>query len=38
MRAEIEAMKKNVPVGVDWSVLYDFRRTNYAQKYLKEAK
>jgi len=38
MRVEIEAMKKNVPVGVDWSVLYDFRRTNYAQKYLKEAK
>lgn len=38
MRTEIEAMKKNVPVGVDWSVLYDFRRFNYAQKYLKEAK
>jgi hypothetical protein len=38
MRTEIEAMKKNVPVGVDWSVLYDFRSFNYAQKYLKEAK
>jgi hypothetical protein len=38
MRQEIEAMKKNVPVGVDWSVLYEFRRTNYQQKFLKEAK
>lgn len=36
MRTEIEAMKKNVPVGVDWSVLYDFRKTTYLPKYLKE--
>jgi hypothetical protein len=36
MRQEIEAMKKNVPVGVDWSVLYDFRSTAYAKKFLKE--
>lgn len=36
MRQEIEAMKKNVPVGVDWSVLYDFRATTYASKFLKE--
>jgi hypothetical protein len=37
MRSEIEAMKKNVPVGVDWSVLYDFRKATYQPKYLKEA-
>lgn len=37
MRTEIEAMKKNVPVGVDWSVLYDFRKATYQTKYLKEA-
>lgn len=36
MRLEIEAMKKNVPKGVDWSVLYDFRKKNYQSKYLKE--
>lgn len=36
MRTEIEAMKKNVPVGVDWSVLYDFRESTYLPKYLKE--
>ncbi len=36
MRTEIETMKKNVPVGVDWSVLYDFRKTTYLPKYLKE--
>ena len=36
MRQEIEAMKKNVPVGVDWSVLYDFRAATYAKKFLKE--
>lgn len=36
MRTEIEAMKKNVPVGVDWSVLYDFRKATYSPKYLKE--
>lgn len=38
MRAEIETMKKNVPKGVDWSVLYDFRKKNYHPKYLKELK
>jgi len=38
MRLEIEAMKKNVPKGVDWSVLYDFRKKNYQPKYLKELK
>ena len=38
MRLEIETMKKNVPKGVDWSVLYDFRKKNYAPKYLKELK
>jgi hypothetical protein len=37
MRNEIETMKKNVPVGVDWSVLYDFRKATYQRKYLKEA-
>ena len=36
MRKEIEAMEKNVPRGVDWSVMYDFRRKNYHPKYLKE--
>ena len=38
MRVEIEAMKKNVPKGVDWSVLYDFRKKNYHPKYLREMK
>lgn len=38
MRQEIETMKKNVPVGVDWSVLYDFRKATYQPKYLKEIK
>lgn len=38
MRKEIETMQKNVPVGVDWSVLYDFRKKTYQPKYLKEAK
>lgn len=36
MRQEIEAMKKNVPVGVDWSVLYDFRAATYSPKFLGE--
>lgn len=36
MRQEIETMSENVPKGVDWSVLYDFRRKNYNSKYLKE--
>lgn len=36
MRKEIETMSKNVPKGVDWSVLYDFRKRNYHPKYLKE--
>ena len=36
MRKEIEAMEKNVPRGVDWSVLYDFRKKNYQPRFLKE--
>ena len=36
MRKEIEAMEKNVPRGVDWSVLYDFRKKNYHPRFLKE--
>jgi len=36
MRGEIEAMRKSVPVGVDWSVLYDFRKATYQPKFLKE--
>jgi hypothetical protein len=36
MRKEIEVMEKNVPRGVDWSVMYDFRRKNYHPKFLKE--
>jgi hypothetical protein len=36
MRTEIEAMKRNVPKGVDWSVMYDFRKKNYNPKFLKE--
>ena len=35
-REEIEKMSKNVPQGVDWSVLWEFRKTNYDKKYLKE--
>lgn len=38
MRSEIETMRKNVPKGVDWSVLYDFRKKNYNPKYLGELK
>jgi hypothetical protein len=38
MRTEIELMKRNVPKGVDWNVLYDFRKKNYQPKYLKELK
>jgi hypothetical protein len=38
MRKEIEAMEKNVPRGVDWSVLYQFRNKNYHPKFLKEKK
>lgn len=38
MRQEIETMSKNVPKGVDWSVLYDFRKANYHPRYLKECK
>lgn len=38
MRLEIEAMKKNVSVGVDWSVLYNFRKLTYQPKFLKEKK
>lgn len=36
MRKEIEAMRCNVPKGVDWSVMYDFRKKNYNPKFLKE--
>lgn len=36
MRKEIEVMEKNVPRGVDWSVLYDFRKKNYQPRFLKE--
>ena len=38
MRTEIEAMKRNVPKGIDWNVLYDFRKKNYHPKFLKELK
>jgi hypothetical protein len=37
-REEIEKMSKNIPNGVDWSVLWDFRKTTYNAKYLKELK
>jgi hypothetical protein len=37
-REEIEKMSKNIPNGVDWSVLWDFRKTAYNAKYLKELK
>jgi hypothetical protein len=37
-REEIEKMSKNIPNGVDWSVLGDFRKTAYNTKYLKELK
>jgi len=35
-REEIEKMSQNIPQGVDWSVLWDFRKSNYDKKYLKE--
>jgi hypothetical protein len=38
MRKEIETMERNVPRGVDWSVLYQFRNKNYHPKFLKEKK
>ena len=38
MRTEIEKMRVNIPRGVDWQVLYEFRRKNYQPKYLKELK
>jgi Alpha-glutamyl/putrescinyl thymine pyrophosphorylase clade 2 len=37
-KEEIEKMSKNIPNGVDWSVLWDFRKTAYNAKYLKELK
>lgn len=33
---EIEAMQKNVREGVDWSVLWDYRRETYQKQFLKE--
>lgn len=36
MRKEIVQMERNIPEGVDWSVLWDFRREFYDHKYLKE--
>ena len=35
-RKEIEKMENNVDNGVDWSVLWDFRRETYQEKWLKE--
>jgi|TARA_R100000482_G_scaffold122540_1_gene70463 hypothetical protein len=36
MRKEINKMEGNVPTGVDWSVLWDFRRETYDPKWLNE--
>lgn len=33
---EIENMQKNVNEGVDWSVLWDYRKETYQKQYLKE--
>lgn len=33
---EISKMQSNVPEGVDWSVLWDYRKETYNQFYLKE--
>lgn len=33
---EIEKMQANVTSGVDWSVLWDYRRETYAHNYLRE--
>lgn len=35
-RQEIQKMEANVKNGVDWSVLWDFRKENYEKKWLKE--
>ena len=35
-RKEIERMEDNVNTGVDWSVLWDFRKETYEKKWLKE--
>lgn len=35
-RKEIEKMENNVDNGVDWSVLWDFRKETYQEKWLKE--
>lgn len=35
---EIRKMEKLVPEGVDWSVLYDYRRETYLHQFLKELK
>ena len=36
-RKEIEKMQNNVTDGVDWQVLWDFRKETYENKWLKEA-
>lgn len=36
MRKEINKMEANVPTGVDWSVLWDFRRETYYDQWLNE--
>ncbi len=33
---EIKKMEKLVPDGVDWSVLWDFRRETFKKHFLKE--
>jgi len=35
-RLEIEKMESSITEGVDWSVLWDFRRETYDKKWLKE--
>jgi hypothetical protein len=37
-REEIEKMSKNIPNGVEWQVLWDFRKAAYNPQYLKELK
>jgi len=35
-RKEIEKMETNINTGVDWSVLWEFRKETYNKKWLKE--
>lgn len=35
-RDEIAAMERNVPEGVDWSVLWQYRKETFAHRWLKE--